>query len=253
MTERRTCQAEDQSGWPCGAWPVVFQLTAAEVVKNDGEQMYFCEDHRTNKFVWKASESEPIVRPHVIDGEFQSDKCPTTPRGKVPLSVKDTTAQDLLWSYAQRRREVDAEFAEDLEFVLLHAGYRPRPADEDWIEYTCRYCKSHPQRFRLEGLPVLRHGDSAGGTISMSRTHFAPSKSFSWPNPSQGPHMRTFHLGHGIVCPAWRFADADWTDKEPDVTCKRCLRIIAIGRYDTKETIREVLSRGGCDVPEVPI
>ena len=37
---------------------------------------------------------------HLVDGEFQSDKYPTTPRGKVPLSVKDTTAQDLLWEYA---------------------------------------------------------------------------------------------------------------------------------------------------------
>jgi len=44
---------------------------------------------------------------HIIDGEFQSDKYPTTPRGKVPLSVKDPTAQDLLWEYAQRRRAVD--------------------------------------------------------------------------------------------------------------------------------------------------
>jgi hypothetical protein len=45
---------------------------------------------------------------HLIDGEFQSDKYPTTPRGKVPLSCRDVTAQDLLWEYAQRRRAVDA-------------------------------------------------------------------------------------------------------------------------------------------------
>lgn len=60
---------------------------------------------------------------HLIDGEFQSDKYPTTPRGKVPLSVRDTTAQDLLWEYAQRRRSVDAEFADDLESALRAAGY----------------------------------------------------------------------------------------------------------------------------------
>lgn len=65
------------------------------------------------------------ARPHLIDGEFQSDKYPTTPRGKVPLSVKDPTAQDLLWSYAQRRRSVDAEFADDLEAALRTAGYVP--------------------------------------------------------------------------------------------------------------------------------
>jgi hypothetical protein len=62
---------------------------------------------------------------HIIDGEFQSDKYPTTPRGKVPLSVKDLTAQDLLWEYAQRRRAVDDGFAGDLETALIAAGYVP--------------------------------------------------------------------------------------------------------------------------------
>lgn len=62
---------------------------------------------------------------HLIDGEFQSDKYPTCPRGKVPLSCKDETAQDLLWRYAQRRREVDKEFADDLEAALRAAGYKP--------------------------------------------------------------------------------------------------------------------------------
>lgn len=65
------------------------------------------------------------ARPHIVDGEFQSDKYPTCPPGKVPLSVKDPTAQDLLWQYAQRRRAVDAEFAADLEFALRTAGYQP--------------------------------------------------------------------------------------------------------------------------------
>lgn len=64
---------------------------------------------------------------HLIDGEFQSDKYPTCPRGKVPLSCKDPTAQDLLWEYAQRRRAVDAEFASDVEAALRNAGYQPRP------------------------------------------------------------------------------------------------------------------------------
>lgn len=67
---------------------------------------------------------------HLIDGEFQSDKYPTCPRGKVPLSVKDPTAQDLLWVYAQRRRAVDAEFADDLETALRAAGYVPPGAGE---------------------------------------------------------------------------------------------------------------------------
>lgn len=60
-----------------------------------------------------------------VDGKFQSDKYPTCPAGKVPLSVEDHTAQDLLWQYAQRRRAVDAEFADDLELALRSAGYTP--------------------------------------------------------------------------------------------------------------------------------
>lgn len=66
------------------------------------------------------------------DGQFQSDKYPTCPPGKVPLSVNDKTAQDLLWEYAQRRREVDAEFSDDLETALRAAGYEPhRQVTED--------------------------------------------------------------------------------------------------------------------------
>ena len=63
---------------------------------------------------------------HINDkGKFQSDKYPECPAGKVPLSVKDPTAQDLLWTYAQRRRVVDAEFSDDLEASLLKAGFVP--------------------------------------------------------------------------------------------------------------------------------
>lgn len=61
----------------------------------------------------------------MINGEFQSDKYPTTPRGKVPLSVKDPSAQDLLWEYAKRRRAIDAEFSDDLELALRRAGFDP--------------------------------------------------------------------------------------------------------------------------------
>ncbi len=62
---------------------------------------------------------------HLINGEFQSDKYPTCPRNKVPLSVKDLSAQDLLWEYAQRHRQVDAEFSADLETALISAGFVP--------------------------------------------------------------------------------------------------------------------------------
>jgi hypothetical protein len=63
------------------------------------------------------------TRPHIVDGQFQSDKYPTCPPGKVPLSVKDPLAQDLLWEYAARRRHVDAEFSADLEWALDRTGY----------------------------------------------------------------------------------------------------------------------------------
>ena len=62
---------------------------------------------------------------HIVNGQFQSDKYPTTPAGKVPLSVKDKTAQDLLWEYAQRRRAVDSEFSNDLEACLIAEGFVP--------------------------------------------------------------------------------------------------------------------------------
>jgi hypothetical protein len=68
------------------------------------------------------------------DGLFQSDKYPTCPPGKVPLSVRDVTAQDLLWEYARRRRVVDAEFSDDLETALRAAGYVPPVA----ICFTCQ-------------------------------------------------------------------------------------------------------------------
>ncbi len=67
------------------------------------------------------------------DGKFQSDKYPSCPPGKVPLSTKDPTAQDLLWAYAQRRRAVDEEFADDLETCLRADGYVPPGDDLPWM------------------------------------------------------------------------------------------------------------------------
>jgi len=62
---------------------------------------------------------------HIVNGEFQSDKYPTCPAGKVPLSTKDPMAQDLLWEYAQRRRKIDYDFSDDLEWALKGKGYKP--------------------------------------------------------------------------------------------------------------------------------
>lgn len=77
-----------------------------------------------------ANREEEMSKPaHLIDGEFQSDKYPTCPRGKVPLSTKDPNAHDLLWIYAQRRRSVDVEFAADLETALRLHGFTPPSPD----------------------------------------------------------------------------------------------------------------------------
>ena len=62
---------------------------------------------------------------HIVNGCFQSDKYPTCPVGKVPLSTKDPMAQDLLWEYAQRRKEIDKEFSDDLEECLITDGFNP--------------------------------------------------------------------------------------------------------------------------------
>lgn len=79
---------------------------------------------------------------HIINGKFQSDKYPTCPAGKVPLSVEDPTAQDLLWEYAQRRRAVDPEFADDLELALRTAGYTGAGVEVDGQGW-CMLCKSN--------------------------------------------------------------------------------------------------------------
>lgn len=62
----RRCQAEDQGGWPCNRRPVIFQLTPAEVKKENGEQRYYCKDHRTSRHVWHESETELIPTPDTL-------------------------------------------------------------------------------------------------------------------------------------------------------------------------------------------
>lgn len=74
---------------------------------------------------------------HLIDGEFQSDKYPTCPRGKLPLSFKDPMAQDLIHKYGQRRRPIDNEFSDDVESALLIAGYNPQTNPEPETLWCC--------------------------------------------------------------------------------------------------------------------
>ena len=111
---------------------------------------------------------------HIIRGTFQSDKYPTCPAGKVPLSVEDKTAQPFLWGYAQVRREVDEEFCQDLESVLLTKGYRPRLPDawkwrrklkSGWSQWFVEFQLSKMNAIRevwpdmIETLPLYNYGE----------------------------------------------------------------------------------------------
>jgi len=103
---------------------------------------------------------------HIIDGEFQSDKFPTTPRGLVPLAVKDKRVQHLLWEMAQIWRSVDIELAEDLEHLLLVAGFKPgtspfviaekkgRATMKDLVLQCFRYFRNDEVEDRVRALPV---------------------------------------------------------------------------------------------------
>lgn len=92
---------------------------------------------------------------HLVNGTFQSDKYKMVPAGKVPLSVKDPAAQDLLWEYAQRRRfgshgskETDAEFSDDLEAALKNAGFVPPAMASSRVGYPYDETK---RAWRVEG------------------------------------------------------------------------------------------------------
>jgi hypothetical protein len=126
--EKQWCECSDRmsGGVPCapGTCPNVKKTEKVEVQHDPGH-------------------------PHLVNGEFQSDKYPTTPRGKVPLSVKDTTAQHLLWEYAQIRRSVDAEFANDLEEALKRVGYQDYMASGAF-----GFCKGCGRRLLLGNLFV---------------------------------------------------------------------------------------------------
>ena len=61
---------------------------------------------------------------HLIAGEFQSDKYLWCKRGFVPLKLTDESCHELLWEYADIRREIDPEFADDLQEALILEGYR---------------------------------------------------------------------------------------------------------------------------------
>lgn len=76
---------------------------------------------------------------HIVDGKFQSDKYDWSKPGFVPLKVSDKMAQPVLWEYAQSRRAVDAEFADDLEQALRAEGFVPSNHEELATKAALKY------------------------------------------------------------------------------------------------------------------
>jgi len=64
------------------------------------------------------------MRPHIVNGQFQSDKYPWCRAGFVPLKITDPMAQGILIQYANKRAEVDKEFADDLIWAVMDASKR---------------------------------------------------------------------------------------------------------------------------------
>ena len=64
---------------------------------------------------------------HIVNGKFQSDKYPTCPAGKVPLSTRDPMAQDLLEEYARRRASLATGLRrEKTGFSMLHPAIKEK-------------------------------------------------------------------------------------------------------------------------------
>lgn len=126
---------------------------------------------------------------HLIDGTFQSDKYPTTPAGKVPLSVKDKDAQDLLWEYAQRHRARDAEFSADLEAALKNAGFVPPTPDGEIHDAGCCYT---PSEMRAEAQRICPCEDRNCGMVVRCKDH-----------PDSPVHAKYVKRTHSIkfICP----------------------------------------------------
>lgn len=149
---------------------------------------------------------------HLIGGEFQSDKYPTTPRGKVPLSVKDKTAQDLLWIYAQRRRTVDAEFSDDLEMALSSAGFEPSAPISDTTVHVVAYALARAcADYYGDRLP-----DTFDTTLSelLARAAIAAMPpTLAATSATKAPAMAETPTKPGFYWAKWRIAD-DGTDDD---------------------------------------
>jgi hypothetical protein len=109
--------------------------------------------------------SATMGQPHLIEGAFQSDKYPTTPRGKVPLSTHDPDAQDLLWEYAVRHRLRDPQFSDDLMTALKNSGFKEPPIYD--AEKECATCAAKPGTVEL--CAVCLHNRALVSRLKMDR------------------------------------------------------------------------------------
>lgn len=109
--------------------------------------------------------------PHLVelDGllDFQSDKYPSCPAGKVPISTKDPAGQDLLFEYAHRREvgshgssETDSSFASAVRIALQSRGFVPLTHRPSLLDDGHTACGLTLQRFPLDRVLHLGEGET---------------------------------------------------------------------------------------------
>lgn len=113
-----------------------------------------------------------------VTATFQSDKYPWCQAGFVPLKTSDPMAADLLAAYAERRRLVDAVFADD----LLEALGAARTEAPDPVSLADRASRAQdlalpPCRLRSAQGGLLGRGKAAGGGANTAL--------YPWPMPPQ--------------------------------------------------------------------
>ena len=76
--------------------------------------------------------------------------------------------------------------------------------------------------------------------MKRNKVHWRPLGPVSW--PSGAFPQRIFLLAPHVVCTTNRSSELISTTAPADVTCLRCLRIAAMARFDTPDTIRKLLN-----------
>ena len=113
---------------------------------------------------------------HLTNGKFKSDKYEGCPVGKVPLSIEDPLAQDLLWEYAERHRlehkHADAEFPDNVQQALRNVGFSLELWQDGWAERAARAEKmvqalERVLSLKTEDLPRIVPTDTVKGEIEV--------------------------------------------------------------------------------------